>query len=514
MPKPGGTLGWIVSLSRLGMENMALPWFVRHPRVRRAWSREYRNGRVKVEGLGKPAREAFLQATEVLDVWVESRIVRVRRALDNLDLFDRRRIYVDVPVRLGSRDAARIIERLRPENLRDTFARLRALVPIIGTGGSGKSTLACAMARWAMADDPTTRLSGHRMVPVFVVQDTTDLLDAVIRNLREMLGEDELPEELVRSLLSHKRILVIVDAISEREVETQRHIEQVFKDSMGVVFNAVIITSRAEPEVGAVERTTLYPLRLDTKHVVPFIVDYLSRLEDAEPLQQGDAQLYLGKRILAIAAAGGNETSVTPLLVTLFVDSAVRRTAAGQSLDDMPHAVPEIFVDYLRRVKAGRTGEAGVTEDTFIAAAQCLAAVSLGSNYVPGDFMPTDAIAALKEAGFSESAAALLDRLVASGVIERRLPGGIPVLRFSLDPAAEYLAAIRQIFILRQGGASAFEGHFAKLREIDGFPTLIGGYLAAFATCYRAYKSELRLPEISFPRVGEAEPSATAAPRS
>lgn len=498
IPKPGGTFGWIVSLGRLGMENVALPWFVRHPRVRRAWSKEYQNGRVKVEDLGKPARESFLKTTEILDVWVESRIVKVRRALDNLDLFDRRRIYVDVPVRLGSRDTARIIERLRPEDLRDSFARPRALVPIIGTGGSGKSTLACALARWAMADDPTIRLSAHRMVPVFVVQDTTDLLDAVTRNLREMLGEDELPRDLVCSLLSNQRILVIMDALSERAVETQRHIEQVFKDSMGVVFNAVIITSRVEPEVGAVERTTFYPLRLDTKHVVPFVVDYLSRLENAEPLQHGDVQLYLGKRILAIAAAGGEETPVTPLLVTLFVDSAVRRTAAGQSMDSMPHDVPEIFVDYLRRVKSGRPGEVGVTEDTFIAAAQCLAAVSLGSNYVPGDFMPADAIVALKAAGCSESAELLLDRLVTGGVIERRLPGGVPVLRFSLDPAAEYLAAIRQIFILRQGGASAFEDHFVKLREIDGFPTLLEGYLAAFASCYRAYKSELRLPGISF----------------
>ena len=141
---------------------------------------------------------------------------------------------------------------------------------------------------------------------------------------------------------------------------------------------------------------------------------------------------------MAIAEAGGYETPVTPLLVTLFVKSAVRRTAAGQSLDGMPHAVPEIFVDYLRRVNAGRPGEAALPRTASSPrAAQCLAAVSLGSNYVPGDFMPADALAALKEAGFSESAPVLLDRLVAGGVIERRLPGGVPVLRFGLDPAAE-----------------------------------------------------------------------------
>jgi hypothetical protein len=84
-------------------------------------------------------------------------------------------------------------------------------------------------------------------------------------------------------------------------------------------------------------------------------------------------------------------------------------------------------------------------------------------------------------------------------VIERRLPGGVPVLRFSLDPGAEYLAAIRQIFILRPGAAPALEGYFVMLRNIDGYPTLLEGYLAAFATCYRTYQPQLRLPEISFP---------------
>ena len=65
--------------------------------------------------------------------------------------------------------------------------------------------------------------------------------------------------------------------------------------------------------------------------------------------------------------------------------------------------------------------------------------------------------------------------------------------------------------MLRQGGASAFEGHLVKLRDIDGYPSLLGGYLAAFATCYRAYQSELQLPEISFPGGSEAgEPPASA----
>jgi hypothetical protein len=39
------------------------------------------------------------------------------------------------------------------------------------------------------------------------------------------------------------------------------------------------------------------------------------------------------------------------LLVTLFVNSALRRARDGHPFDDMPEAVSEIFDDYLRRVK-------------------------------------------------------------------------------------------------------------------------------------------------------------------
>jgi hypothetical protein len=49
-------------------------------------------------------------------------------------------------------------------------------------------------------------------------------------------------------------------------------------------------------------------------------------------------------------------------------------------------------------------------------------------------------------------------RLVPSGFMRRRLR------------RAEALAAIRQIFVLRQGGAPAVDAYFAKLRDIEGYP--------------------------------------------
>ena len=73
------------------------------------------------------------------------------------------------------------------------------------------------------------------------------------------------------------------------------------------------------------------------------------------------------------------------------------------------------------------------------------------------------------------------------------------LLRFSLDPAAEYLAAIRQLFKMRTAGREEWQDHVCALRRTDGYPGGLEGYLAALATCYRAYKTDFSLPDVLFP---------------
>ena len=369
MPKPGGTFGFVWELAQKVFGHVTLPYFCRHPRVRRAWTERYREGNASLRELGKPARESFVTEPEVLDAWVQPRVPRVIAALERLELFKQRRIYVEFPVRVGERQGGPMIERPSAAAFKEYFAQKRAIVAIVGSGGSGKSTLSCALARWAIADDPKERLAAHRMLPVFVVEDTTDLVKSVTRNLRRMLGEEELPDDLVCGLLAKQRLLVIVDALSEREPATQKHVEQIFAED--VPLNAIVITSRTEPMLGAVDRTTIYPVRLDAARVVPFIIGYLDRMEHSETLKDGRVQLRLGERILALAEAGGRRTPVTPLLVTLFVHGAVDRAAEGGSFDDMPDAVPEVFVDYLRRLNSGGAQATNpVPEELFIQAAQ------------------------------------------------------------------------------------------------------------------------------------------------
>jgi hypothetical protein len=107
-----------------------------------------------------------------------------------------------------------------------------------------------------------------------------------------------------------------------------------------------------------------------------------------------------------------------------YVGTGLTSAKAVRPLEGMPQEVPEVFVDYLRRLNASPHPDAPVSDDAFIRAAQTVATVSLGKNLVPQDFTPEEATEALKRDAAAGQARVLLDRLIASGVIERRTPGG------------------------------------------------------------------------------------------
>jgi len=318
-----------------------------------------------------------------------------------------------------------------------------------------------------MATDPAERLASHRMIPVFLAEEITNLMDAVERNLRRMLGNEELPADLLRGLLLTQRLLVIVDALSEREDTTQRHVESIFAEDMPL--NAVMITSRRDPDLGGVDRVTLYPELLTGDRLVPFIFEYLRR-RNQDTLFPGRLQVQLGDRVLALAEAGGRTTPVTPLLAKLFVDGAIERARQGLHLDDMPDQVPEVFVDYLRRLNP-TTGPAAdlVPQEQLIRAARVLAKVSLGTNLVPSDFRREDGTSALAELGNIGEPKRLLERLITNGVLESKEFMSVALLRFGLDPAAEYLAAIEWIDKLRTA-TDGWKSFLEQVKATEGYP--------------------------------------------
>ena len=485
----------ILSVGNRLFQDALLSPLCRHSRVKRAWTKRYLEGRAKFEDLSASARRVFFEDDGILDAWIARVADQVEDGLGKIEFLQQRRVYVEFP--LNDAEGARFIERPSPEAFQPAFKRSQTVISIVGVGGAGKSTLACALGRWVFDPDARSRPAGHRMVPIFLAEETTDLLETVAAHLHRMVVDEEHPLDLIKGLLSKKRILVIVDALSERSVETQTYVEHFHKLPYHV--GALVVTSRMAPDFGPVERTTVYPVRLDARRIVPFIIGYLDRIETEEPLRSGRVQLLLGEKILALAESGGQRAPITALLVTMFVDSARRHIRNGQTLDELPKAMPEIFIDYLKRLNTTTgTFVQKVDDPTFILAAQIAATVSLGNTYVPGDFAPSDVITALSSAGLTSNASLLLDQLIGSGLIERRAPGGYFLLRFDLDPVAEYLGAIRKVVELRTD-SKRWRAYIGSLRKVEGYPNAVEGYLSALSNCHSALKAELRLSDVVFP---------------
>jgi hypothetical protein len=118
---------------------------------------------------------------------------------------------------------------------------------------------------------------------------------------------------------------------------------------------------------------------------------------------------------------------------------------------------------------------------------------------MPGDFRRDEAWKAFIRQGQSaQRTDSLVDRLRANGILEQREVAGISFLRFSLDPAAEYLAALAW---MHQVGSDTEQWArlLADLERLPTYPMECDGFLKALSTCYSTYRDALRLPKIRLP---------------
>jgi predicted NACHT family NTPase len=150
-----------------------------------------------------------------------------------------------LPLRVGERETGRAISEPGPTEFRQFFVQSPVVIAIVGPGGTGKSTVACHLARWALADNPEERLTEHLMIPIFLEEETDNLVGSIIRHLRQIVGPEEVDELMVDSLLRNQRLLVIVDALSERTIETRKNVQSIFGT---VVLKTLATTSRPVAE--------------------------------------------------------------------------------------------------------------------------------------------------------------------------------------------------------------------------------------------------------------------------
>lgn len=458
--------------------------------ARVVWLRHYAAGRASFSDLLPEVRGTYVHRPDCLDVWVERRLDMVRAAYERLDLVQQRRVWIELPIRRSERDGGDLIASPQAADFRRLFAGGSKVIMIVGPGGTGKSTLAVQIGRWALADDDLKRLAAHRMIPILIREETDDLLSTITGSLREMAGQVETEDDIVASLLEHGRLLVIVDALSERTAETQAEVCSIQRR---VPINALVVTTRRALDFGATPAIELRLEHISVETLIYFLTEYLRRTETAE-LFPGRSALQLGERLLQVVESGGSALGVTPLFITLFTDQAVELRRRGLGLEALPPSVPEIIVEHLRRTNPqGPEVPNRVADETLVRAARVLANSSLADHFVPRDFFHDDALAQLRQTVGDVDADRIIRRLADNGVIQVRDRGGIVMLRFTLDPIAEYLAALYRIEACR-GDPHKWGDWLDQIVRLPGYPGDLRGFLAALENCIVAYGSDVGVP--------------------
>ena len=388
-----------------------------------------------------------------LQSWVERHQSRLTTAFLGLPSVQARQVHVPLDVRItlagaAMSDGPRL---LTPEDLEPLLMSTGSHVLLFsGDGGAGKTSLAFAIARWWLQGEP----DGVVRIPV-LIETALGQGESVADRVRTWLGtqltgaggEHELAPELINALLATKRLIPIVDHLSELAPAAREQLLAALPPGL------VVVTSRSDDD-GFRERplSRIEPQRIGLNRLPDFFLSYLNSTKKRDFFTEGDllpAQEQL-KRIVG-------DKPITVLLAQMFIDDVIANREEGF----LAGSVPELMLSYVRRLDTPADGSLRRRAGLAISEAlvqRALRVVALASHrqgprdqplFQPLEFSDSLACNALtdsKPAGLGvgqEQAEALLGYL-----IELRLllqPGAAAGrLRFPLDPLADHLAAAEQ----------------------------------------------------------------------
>jgi len=400
---------------------------------------------------GDPGARIYTAAE--LQSWVERHQSRLTTAFLGLPSVQARQVHVPLDVRItlagaAMSDGPRL---LTPEDLEPLLMSSGSHVLLLsGDGGAGKTSLAFAIARWWLQGEP----DGVVRIPVLIetaLSQGKSVADRVRTWLGTQLtgagGEDELPPELIKALLAAKRLIPIVDHLSELTPAAREQLLAALPPGL------VVVTSRSD-EDGFRESplSRIEPQRLGLNRLPDFFLSYLNSTKKRDVFTEDDLMPALEqlKRIVG-------DKPITVLLAQMFIDDVIANREEGF----LAGSVPELMLSYVRRLDtpadAALRRRAGL-EISEALVQRALRVVALASHrqgprdqplFQPLEFsdsLARNALIAAYPAGLGlsrEQADALLSYL-----IELRLllqPGAaVGQLRFPLDPLADHLAAAEQ----------------------------------------------------------------------
>ncbi|MBT9313152.1 HEAT repeat domain-containing protein [Leptothoe kymatousa] len=427
---------------------------------------------------------------KVLDAWVDVRIEQALTEFESRTTVEERLIHISLPVSVDRKTNPQ----LTAEDLQTFCKRQLFRLVIVGEGGIGKTSLACQIAKWSMAEVQEERICAHRMIPVLIEEELDGtLLDAItlqIRNLRN--DEKPVSEELLNQLLEKRRVLVIVDHLSEMSEKTRKAVR--YKDPKSPV-NALIVTSRLEDILGReVTQTTIKPQRVSGKQLSIFMDDYLKAKDQRELFEDEDYFDAL-RRLSQLVT---EEKEITVLLARLYADQMIS-VVQDQFINDLPTNITDLILSYLnelnRNVQDGRLDDTKVQQNAKVTAWECLKN-TLKPETANREQVIEKLLLLKGDNNFAqEQAKNALDYLEKPLSLIRTISPAKTRIRFTLDPLAEYLAALHLVERLRDNEndwQAFFQEIYAKSNSLEE----IQGFLLALRNCCEAESgSSFRVPE-------------------
>jgi HEAT repeat protein len=413
----------------------------------------------------------FKYHPRVLDAWVTAHIQATRDEFQKRETVRDRKIFVPIPVILDNNTIAI----LTGKDLQPTFAQKRGCLLIWEEGGAGKTSLACQIGKWAMSDRPEERICSHRMLPVLIedelklTEGKKPFIEAIRGQLQDLTDSTEpTSEELLEQLLKQRRILVIVDRLSEMSEQTQTAIRPEMPD---FPVNALLVTSRLEEPLGRVTKTAIKPLRIAGNRLSSFMESYLSQRQKRDLFT--DKEFFGGCEQLSTIAGDRNSTV---LLAKLYADQLIAKKE-GTTDGDLPDDISELMLHYLnqlnRSVTDNKLSDSTVHKDAKIIAWECLK-----QAYRPAAANHQNAIIALGE----ETAESRIKYLESKLRIIQTKGVARDQIHFALDPVAEYLAALHLIDI--NGNDESKWQNFLQVADSQNSLEGIKGFLLAVKDCY------------------------------
>ncbi len=425
----------------------------------------------------------------VLDCWVTENLDTARSNFECRTTVKNRAIHIDIQVELGEK----LINPLVSPCLEDIFKREACLL-IVGDGGMGKTSLACQIGLRGMAEDVKQRLCPHRILPVLIEQELE--LKTFIAEVREQLPRtkgdlDYISEELLKALLRQRRILVIIDRLSEMSEITY---EQIRKALSEFPVNALVITSRLETkDLGIANKTLLKPLPIEGTQLLEFVDAYLRQKGKRGIFQDTDEYLQACRRLSRLVM----ESDATPLLAKLYADLLIDKSSNGELLDEVPTNIPGLVLEYLNKLN-GRIEQKKQRDfkNTFDEDAKVIAWECLRETYRSAAIPRREALVAIAAIPKQTEEITQKDPQARLQYLEDDLrlvqPDEKDHLRFALDPLAEYLAGLH---LVKKYGANeeSWQQFLDEAKNKPGNLEEIQGFLQAVRNCCGAASSDVKV---------------------